>query len=385
MNAIPNQPRSAYYSEEHEAYRDTVRRFVEREIEPFIDDWEAAGEFSRELYKKAAEIGLLQIGWPGEYGGVDADRYYNIITNQELARAGAAGVSVSLLTHTIGCPHIAMAGSEEMKQKVLTPVLAGEKISALAVTEPGGGSDVANLKTTAKRDGDDYIVNGQKTFISSGFRADFYAVAVRTGGPGLAGISLLLIERERPGFERTLLDKMGWRSSDTATLYFDDCRVPAENLIGPENEGFKLIMRNFNYERMDVAASSLGYARSCLDESIDYARTRETFGKPLAQHQVIRHKIVDMAMRVNAGQAYLEDLTWRDQQGEQIAADCAMLKVVATDCLEFCANEAMQIFGGAGYLRGSRVERIYRDVKPYSIGGGSVEIMKDLAARQMGI
>lgn len=378
-------PPSPHYTDEHLAFKATVRRFVEAEIEPYVNEWDEAETFPRELYAKAAAIGLLQIGYPEDYGGIPADRYYHIIVAQELARAGCGGLSASLQSHTIGTPHLAQFGSDELKARVLPPVLAGEKIAALAVTEPSGGSDVANLKTTARRDGDDYVVNGQKMFITSGMRADFYTVAVRTGGPGLKGISLLLIERDRPGFARTPLKKMGWWASDTAVLYFDDCRVPAANLIGQENEGFKAIMFNFNNERHGMAAGALGYARTCLNEAAAYARERHTFGRPLIDNQVIRHKLVDMTMRVNAGQAYLEHLTWRLGQGERPVADFSMLKVMATTTMEFCANEAMQVLGGAGYLRGSKVERIYREAKVMSIGGGSIEIMKDLAARQLGL
>lgn len=374
---------SPYYTDEHRAFQASLRRFVDTEIAPYVNEWDEAETFPRELYGKAAEIGLLQIGYPEDYGGIPADRFYSIIAAQELARAGCGGLSASLQSHTIGTPHLAQFGSDALKARVLPPVLAGEKIAALAVTEPSGGSDVANLRTTAKRDGDDYVVNGQKMFITSGVRADYYTVAVRTGGPGLKGISLLLIERDRPGFSRTPLQKMGWWASDTAALYFEDCRVPAANLIGQENEGFKAIMFNFNNERHGMAAGALGFARTCLNEAAGYARKRETFGRPLAENQVIRHKLVDMAMRINAGQAYLEQLTWRLGQGEQPVADFSMLKVLATTTMEYCANEAMQVLGGAGYLRGSKVERIYREAKVMSIGGGSIEIMKDLAARQM--
>ena len=376
---------SPYYTEEHAAFRDTMRRFVEKEIEPNAAAWDEAEEFPRELYKKAAEVGLLQLGYPEEYGGIPCDRFCNIIASQELTRAGSGGVNASLMSHTIGTPHLAQFGSDELRARVLPSVLAGEKIAALAVTEPSGGSDVARLKTAARRDGGDYIVNGQKMFITSGYRADFYTVAVRTGGEGLGGISLLMIERERPGFERTKLKKMGWWASDTAALYFDDVRVPVANLIGEENQGFKAIMQNFNYERLGMSAGALGYAQTCLDEATAYARERHTFGKPLIENQVIRHKLVDMAMRINSGQAYLEDLTWRDMQGDPVVADVCMLKVHATAAMEFCANETMQILGGAGYMRGGKVERIYRETKVMAIGGGSAEIMKDLAARQMAL
>ena len=376
---------SPYYTEEHEAFRATMRRFVEAEIAPFADEWDEAETFPRELYRKTAEIGALQIGFPEEYGGIPVDQFFHIIRTQELARAGSGGVSASLMSHTIGAPPIANVGSEAMKRRVLPEILAGEKISALAITEPSGGSDVANLKTTARLDGDRYVVNGSKTFITSGVRADYYTVAVRTGGPGAAGVSLLLIEKGTPGFEQTPLKKMGWWASDTATLYFDDCRVPAENLIGEEGQGFRAIMLNFNPERLGLAAGAIAFARVCVEEAIAYARERGTFGQRLIDHQVIRHKIVDMLQRVNASQAYLESLAWRVQHGESPVADICMLKNQATTTMEFCAREALHVFGGAGFMRGTKVERIYREVRVNAIGGGAEEIMRDLAARQLGL
>lgn len=375
---------SPYYTADHEAFRDQLRRFVAKEIEPFADQWDEAGEFPRELYRKAAAIGLLQLNFPEEHGGIRADRFYAIIAGQELARAGAGGVAAGLMSHTIGAPPVAKLGSDYLKNRVLPPVLAGEKISALAITEPGGGSDVANLKTAAKRDGDHYVVRGEKTFITSGMRADFYTVAVRTGGPGMGGISLLLIERDTPGFTRTKLKKMGWWASDTATLHFDDCKVPAENLIGAENAGFMGIMLNFNDERLGLSASAIGFARTAYEEALEYAKIRETFGRPLLKHQVIRHKLIDMAQRIEASQAFLERIAWALDQGESPVAELCMLKNQATQTMAFCASEAVQILGGAGFMRGAKSERIYREVKVNAIGGGTEEIMKDLASRQLG-
>jgi acyl-CoA dehydrogenase len=376
---------SPFYTAEHIAYRDVVRRFVKKEIEPYAHAWDEAGEFPRALYEKAAAIGLLGLGFPEEYGGVPADQFMKIVASEELARAGAGGVGASLMSHTIGSPPIARAARPEVKARVLAEVLSGRKISALAITEPSGGSDVASLRTTARREGDVYVVNGEKTFITSGMRADYITTAVRTGAEGAGGVSLLLIEGGTPGLSRTKLKKMGWWASDTATLHFDDCRVAAENLIGEEGQGFKLIMRNFNSERMGMAASCTAYARVCLDEAIAYAKERKTFGKPLAQHQVIRHKLVDMAQRVAASQAMLEMLAWRLEQGENPVAEICMMKNQATQTMAFCASEAVQIFGGAGFMRGIKVERIYREVKVNAIGGGTEEIMKDLASRQMGL
>jgi acyl-CoA dehydrogenase len=377
--------KSPFYTADHIAFRDTVRRFVEREIEPYAHIWDEAGEFPRALYEKAARIGLLGLGFPEEYGGTEADRFMWIIAVQELARAGAGGVSAGLNSHSIGAPPIACAGRAELKARVLPDILLGKKISALAITEPSGGSDVANLRTAARRDGDCYVVNGEKTFITSGMRADYITTAVRTGGPEAGGVSLLLIDGATPGLTRTPLKKMGWWASDTATLHFDNCRVPAGNLLGEEGAGFKLIMHNFNNERLTMAAGCTAAARACLDDAMEYAKQRHTFGKPLAQHQVIRHKLVDMAQRVAASQAMLEMLAWRLDQGENPVAEICMLKNQATQTMAFCASEAVQIFGGAGYMRGLKVERIYREVKVNAIGGGSEEIMKDLASRQMGL
>ena len=376
---------SPFYTPDHEAFRDQVRRFVEKEIAPNAHAWDEAGEFPRALYRKAAEVGLLGLGFPEEFGGTTADRFMWIVAVQEMARAGSGGVSASLFSHTIGAPPIVRAAAAQVKARVLPAILAGDKISALAITEPSGGSDVASLRTTARRDGDHYVINGQKAFITSGMRADYITTAVRTGGPGASGISLILVEGDRPGLTRTRLDKMGWWASDTAMLYFDECRVPAENLIGPEGGAFKIITQNFNDERLTMAAGAIAFAKVCLDEAIAYAQQRHTFGQPLTHHQVIRHKLVDMAQRVAASQAMLELLAWRLEQNENPVAEICMLKNQATQCLAFCASEAVQIFGGAGYMRGAKVERIYREVKVNAIGGGTEEIMKDLASRQMGL
>src|SRR5436190_10774289 len=233
---------SPFYTAEHDAYREVVRRFVTREIEPFASEWDEAGEFPRALYAKAAEVGLLGLGFPEEYGGVPADQFMKIVASQELARAGAGGVSSSLMSHTIGSPPIARAARPEVKARVLPQILSGQKISALAITEPSGGSDVANLRTKARRDGDYYIVSGEKTFITSGMRADYLTVAVRTGGEGAGGVSLLLIPGDTPGLSRTILKKMGWWASDTATLHFDDCLVTAKSMLCEGRHGFKLII-----------------------------------------------------------------------------------------------------------------------------------------------
>jgi acyl-CoA dehydrogenase len=381
------RPPSPFLKETHHAWRRELRRFIEREIVPFVEEWEEAEEIPLGLYKKASDFGLLRMGYPEAYGGISEglDRFHGIVTSEELSRIGAGGVTASLMVHGIGLPPILALGSEEMKQKIAPAVLAGDKRISLAITEPSGGSDVAQLKTRARRDGDHFVVDGSKMFITGGMRADYITTAVRTGGEGFGGISLLLIEADRPGVSRTKLKKQGWWASDTAALYFDSVRVPAENLIGGENQGFLGIMHNFNGERLGMAAGATGSARVCLEEAVKWAQQRETFGKRLADHQVIRHKIADMVRQINASTAYLEMCAWRVMNGETPAADLALLKVQATLTLEFCAREAMQILGGAGYMRGSRVERIYREVRVNAIGGGSEEILRDLAARQLGL
>lgn len=384
-------PRPDCFTPEHEAFRATVRSFVEREIAPHVNDWDEAGSFPRELYRKAAAIGLIGIGYPEELGGTPADLFHTIASAEELARAGCGGLQASLGSHGIALPPLVARGSSALKRRVVPPVLAGDRIAALAITEPGGGSDVAALRTTAVRDGDAYVVNGEKTFITSGMRADFLTVAVRTDpanrGPG--GVSLLLVDGDTPGLARTELRKMGWWASDTAHLRFDNCRVPAGNLIGEEGAGFKYIMHNFNAERLLMATMACAYAEACADEALAWARERKTFGAALAERQVIRHKLVDMAARIDAARALVYELAWRLQRGlgaeRDLVARTCMAKVVATQAMQFCADQAVQILGGMGFMRGTKSERLYREVKVMMIGGGSEEIMKDLAARQLGI
>lgn len=393
MSMFDLPPRPEYFSAEHQAFRESVRAFVAREITPYVGGWDEAGSFPRELYRKAAAIGLLGIGYPEALGGTPADVFFTIVAAEELARAGCGGLQASLGSHHIALPPIVARGSAELQRRVLPPVLAGEKIAALAITEPGGGSDVAALATTAVRsaDGTHYVVSGEKTFITSGLRADFLTVAVRTEpanrGPG--GLSLLLVEGDTPGLTRTLLAKTGWWASDTAQLHFDHCRVPAANLIGAEGEGFRAIMHNFNHERLMMAAMAAAYAQVCTEEALDWARERRTFGAALAERQVIRHKLVDMATRVETARTLVYELAHRLQHGlgdpAALVARTCMAKVVATQAMQFCADQAVQILGGAGYMRGTRSERLYREVKVMMIGGGSEEIMKDLAARQLGI
>lgn len=378
---------SPHLTDSHEAWRWSVRIFVDREIAPHVNEWDEAGGFPRELHKKAAAVGIIGVGYPEEYGGLreGVDLFHSLIVSEELARAGSGGLIAGLMTHGIGLPPVIALGPDELKARIAPPVLSGDKIIALCVTEPSGGSDVANLKTRAKRDGDDYIVNGEKTLITSGCRADYLTAAVRTGGDGAGGLSFLLIEADQPGISRAPLKKMGWWMSDTASIHFDDVRVPASNLIGALNGGFAGIVANFNMERLSMATQAIAFSRVCIEDAANWARERHTFGKPLSKHQVIRHKLAEMVRQVHASSAFLDNCAWRVMRGRSPVAELSLLKVQATRTMEFCAREAMQILGGAGFVRGQRIERIYREVRVMAIGGGSEEIMLDLAARQMGV
>lgn len=374
-----------YLTPEHEAWRSQIRRFVEREIMPFAIEWEEAGKIPDELWSKAAEVGMLGFGFPEAYGGTTegTDLWYANIMTEEISRAALGGLSPSLLCHAIGLPPVVNFAREDIKQEVTPAVLNGSKRISLGITEPSGGSDVANLQTTAKREGDYYIVNGSKTFISGGMNANWTSTAVRTGGEGHAGVSMLLIPMDLEGVSRTALDrKQGWWCSDTATIYFDNVKVPVGNLIGEEGKGFKVIMNNFNAERLGMAVSAESFSRVCLEEAVNWAQERKTFGKRLADHQVIRHKIADMKQRINACQAMIQHCTREVIEGKSNPGDISLLKVQCSQTMEFCAREASQILGGASYLRDNRVERIYREVRVQAIGGGSEEIMRDLAARQ---
>jgi len=379
---------SPHYNDTHESWRHQLRRFVDQKVIPFVDEWEEQAYIPDSLWLDAADIGLLQMGFPESLGGVSdgIDVFHSIIAAEELSRCGAGGVHASLMVHNIGLPPVVNFASQAIKQTVVPEVLSGRSHISLAITEPSGGSDVARLRTTATRDGDYYVVNGSKTLITGGIRAKYFTTAVRTGDEGLNGISLLLIAADTSGVTRTKLDKkQGWWCSDTASIFFDQVKVPVSNLIGSENAGFLPIMQNFNSERLGMTAGALSCARVCIEEAAQWACERQTFGKPLLKHQVIRHKFAEMVRKVNATQAYMDTCAWQVSQQQAKPADLALLKVQATLTMEFCAREALQILGGAGYLRGSRSERIYREVRVNAIGGGSEEIMRDLAAKQLGL
>lgn len=377
---------SAFDTDERRMLRQSVRRFTVDRVLPHLDEWERAGELPRDLHRAAAELGLLGVGFPEEVGGGGGNAIDALIVAEEMLYAGASGgLIASLFTHGIALPHIATAGDSEQIQEWVRPTLDGAKIGALAITEPDGGSDVAGLRTTAKLDGDAYIVNGAKTFITSGVRADFVTTAVRTGQPGAHGVSLLVIESDTPGFEVSAkLEKMGWLCSDTAELAFTDCRVPAANLVGEENTGFVQIAQHFVSERLTLAVQAYAAAQRALDLTIEWCRNRETFQRPLISRQLVQHKLTEMARCIDVARTYTRDVAVRHMAGEDVLAQVAFAKNTAVEAGEWVVNEAVQLHGGFGYMREAEVERQYRDMRILGIGGGTNEIMTSLAAGRLG-
>jgi acyl-CoA dehydrogenase len=376
-----------YFDESHQLVRDSVRRFVEREILPYIAEWEEAEEFPRELYRKAGAAGILGIGFPERYGGsYEGDLFAKVAASEELMRSGSGGLVAGLGSLDIGLPPVVKWAKPALRDRIVPEVLAGEKIIALAVTEPSGGSDVASLKTRAVRDGDYYRVTGSKTFITSGVRADYYTVAVRTGGEGFGGVSLLLIEKDTPGFTVSRkLKKMGWRCSDTAELFFDDCKVSVENLIGVENAGFACIMANFQSERLALALMANMTSQMALEEAMAWARQREAFGKPIGKFQVLKHRLAEMATQLEASREFTYRQAAKMAAGKSVIKEISMAKNFATDVADRITYDAVQILGGMGYMRESLVERLYRDNRILSIGGGTREVMNEIIAKQMGL
>ncbi len=370
----------------HQQLRAQARRFAAQEIAPHAHAWEEREEFPRELYGKMAAAGLLGVGYPESAGGAGGDLSHVLAIAEELVLHGkSVGTVVGIGSHGIALPPIVRAGTPEQIRRFVEPTLRGETIAALAITEPSGGSDVAGLKTRARRDGDFYVVDGAKTFITSGVRADFVTTAVRTRGEGHGGISLLVIERGTKGFSvGRKLHKMGWWASDTAELHFESCRVPAANLIGDENSGFLSIMLNFATERLMLAGSCVAIAELAYRESITYAKERVAFGKSLSGFQVIRHKLADMASKIAAARALTHEAMQRHNKGEAIPGLASMAKNVATDMVTEVCDQAVQIHGGYGYMREYVVERLFRDARLYAIGGGTREIMNEIISKTEG-
>lgn len=376
-----------YFNESHQLIRNSVKRFVEREILPHINDWEEAESFPKELYAKAGQAGLLGIGYPEAYGGNhEGDLFAKIAASEELMRCGSGGLVASLGSLDIALPPLLKWASPALRERIAPQVLRGEKIMALAVTEPSGGSDVASLKTRAQREGDYYRVNGSKTFITSGVRADYYTVAVRTGGEGFGGISLLLIEKGTLGFSvGRNLKKMGWWCSDTAELFFADCKVPVSHLIGLENAGFACIMSNFQAERLSLALMANMTAQLAFEEALKWAKERQAFGKPIGKFQTLKHKLAEMATELEASREFTYRQAVKMAAGHSVIKEISMAKNIATDLSDRLTYDATQILGGMGFMRDSLVERLYRDNRILSIGGGTREIMNEIISKQLGL
>jgi acyl-CoA dehydrogenase len=363
-----------------------AREFTRREVTPYLQAWEDAGEVPRDLHRKAARQGLLGVAFPEAVGGEGGDLLDSSAVQEAMFEEGASsGLMAALFTSGIALPHLAASGNPDLVDRFVRPTLAGELVGSLAVTEPGGGSDVAGIRTTARRDGDHYVVNGTKTFITSGVRANFATTAVRTGGPGRTGVSLLVVEKGSPGFtvDRSLAT-MGWHCCDTAELGYAEVRVPVANLVGAEGSGFAQIAEQFVVERIALAVHAYGIASRSLALTAAYCRERETFGRPLVANQVVRHRLVEMRRQVEVARTYVHAVAARQVAGEDVVAEACLAKQTAVEASAYVCDQAVQLHGGAGYLHGTEVERHYRDARILPIGGGATEVLTDLTARLLG-
>ena len=374
---------SIYLTPEHALLREQVARFVAREVEPHALAWEAAGVTPREVLRRLGSAGLLGLMYESAYGGAEADALTNLVFAEALSQSTFGGFIITVLVHTdMASPHLHHAGSAAQKAKYLPGVTRGECITAVAITEPGAGSDVAGIRTRAVRDGDEWVLDGTKMFITNGVHADLYFVAARTS-PARTGISIFIVERGTPGFTvGRQLDKTGWLSSDTAELVFDGCRIPAANLLGEENEGFRSIMKNFQTERIALAAMAVGHCTQAIALSLAHVRDRQAFGAPLWDKQAIRQRIAMLDAKTRAARQYLYHCAWLVTQGRSIVQDVSMLKALTGELVNEVVGTCQQFHGGMGYMRGTPIERLWRDARILAIGGGATEVMLDEAAKR---
>lgn len=379
--------RSAYFGEEHELLRAQLRRFVEEEIKPHALQWEQDGMVPRDVLRRMGELGFLGIRYSAEYGGSDMNTLATVVLAEELGRSTFSGVAITVLVHTdMASVHLYNAGSQALKDRFMADVIAGKKIVAVGVTEPGAGSDVKGIRTTARRDGDGYVLNGAKMFITNGVHADLYCIAANTN-PDMRPsqrVSMLLVEKGMPGFRvGRALDKQGWRSSDTAELLFEDCRIPATNLLGEEGRGFYAIMRNFQNERIVIGAMAMGEAQAAIEVTLDWVTQRETFGAPLWSRQTIRHRMAMLAAKVEAGRQLVYHAAWLVTQGIDATKEVSMVKAYCGELVNEVMYTCLQFHGGMGYMRESTIERMSRDARVQSIGGGTTEVMLEEVAKRM--
>ncbi len=376
---------SYYFTEEHDLFRQTFRDFLDKEVKPNVDQWEKDGFLPREIYKKFGEMGFFGMTLPEEYGGLDGDVWYNVIFDEELARMNSGGFSASIGAHPLlALTHINGEGTSEQKEKYLVPGIKGEKVGCLAITEPGGGSDVQAIRTTAVRDGDHYIVNGSKTFITNGVLSDFLIVVVKTDPTAKAkGISLLIIDRDSQGLSATMLDKLGWRASDTGEIAFDDVRVPVDNLLGAEGHGFFYVMQHFVSERLSLGSGGVAAASYALEVTLKYINERQAFGKKLNRFQVLRHRVAQMSAEIEMNRQFVYSLYSRYQNGDYPVKEASMCKLLGTQLADKVITECLQMFGGYGFMEDYPLARMFRDARLGQIGGGTTEIMCEIISKMM--
>jgi acyl-CoA dehydrogenase len=395
MNVAPSSfapMRSAYFGEEHAMLRDQIRRFVEEEVKPNAEAWEEAGFVPREVLARMGELGFLGIRYPAEYGGSELDTLATVVLAEELGRSTFSGFAITVLVHTdMASVHVFNGGSEAQKRRYMPDIVAGRKIVAVAVTEPGAGSDVKGIRTRARRVGDEYVLDGSKIYITNGVHADLYCVAAKTVSDGIAAdtrpsrsLSMFLVEKGTPGLRvGRALDKHGWRSSDTAELFFEECRIPAENLLGEEGQGFYAIMRNFQNERTVIGAMAMGEAQAAIDLTLEWVMSRNAFGAPLWDKQGIRQRLAMLQAKVEAGRQLVHHAAWLDAQGAEATKEVSMVKALCGELVNEVMYACLQFHGGLGYMRGSAIERMARDARVQAIGGGATEVMLEEVAKRM--
>ncbi len=378
---------SPYLSEEHVLLRDQLRRFIREEVEPFGEEWERTGHTPREVLRKMGELGFFGLRYASEYGGSEMDYLGTAVLSEELGRSTFGGFAITVLVHTdMASPHLANAGTPEQLEKYMPGVVSGELITAVGITEPGAGSDVAGIRSRAERDGSDWVLNGSKIYITNGVLADLYFIAAKTDGSakGSRGISMFIVEKGTPGFEvAQQLDKMGWRSSDTAELVLDDCRVPDANMLGEVNRGFYAVMKNFQNERLTLAAQAIGEAQKAIELTVQYALDREAFGKSLWQQPVVRNRLSMHAAKVSSARAFVYETAWRACQGEDVVREVSMLKSLCGELVNEVMYDCQQFHGGFGYMTGTAIERMVRDARVQAVGGGATEVMLEEVAKRM--
>jgi acyl-CoA dehydrogenase len=374
---------SQYFNQDHQLFRQSVRQFIEKEVIPNASTWETERQIPKSIFKKMGELGYLGINFSEEYGGTNADLWYSVVFLEEIARSTMGGFSTAVSVHQyMAINHIAKIGSPFLKEKYLVPAIAGEKIAALGISEPNAGSDVSAILTTAVRDGDEYVINGSKTFITNGTYGDFITLTCKTNtSAGANGVSLIVVDLNAKGISRTKLNKMGWHSSDTAEISFDNVRVPITHLIGQENAGFYYLMESLQLERLVASVMAVAGSELSLELTIQYLHERETFGRPIAKYQAIRHKIAEMATEVDIAREFVYSTCWKFTQGEVMVKECSMAKLFTSELAKRVADGCLQFFGGFGYIEDYPICRIYRDARVGTIAGGTSEIMKEIISK----